>query len=270
MGIQGSELNCSSEQLPNCYFNPNCDNSMEQRDIFESALSSIVSSPTNSHPGIPIPSSGNGGESIVIRELIGRLGSICSSGEISPQSRINGNNNTNNSSYNSPLNSPQLVRREKISERMKFLQDLVPGCNKVTGNQVKKEGLLCIWEWSKGRLEFADYLELETLKAELEAEVQLSVMMQVQEVMLDEIINYVQSLQRQVEFLSMKLATVSKEYVRVVKARDLPAFVTLMLKFVLETARVKLIILKRNLTLNGTKCLPSPERGFKPLCLKSL
>ncbi|GFY83652.1 basic helix-loop-helix (bHLH) DNA-binding superfamily protein [Actinidia rufa] len=45
------------------------------------------------------------------------------------------------------------VRREKISERMKFLQDLVPGCNKVTGKAV----------------------------------------------MLDEIINYVQSLQRQVE-----------------------------------------------------------------------
>ncbi|KAG1363737.1 transcription factor bHLH49-like [Cocos nucifera] len=54
------------------------------------------------------------------------------------------------------------VRREKISERMKFLQDLVPGCNKVTGKAV----------------------------------------------MLDEIINYVQSLQRQVEFLSMKLAAV--------------------------------------------------------------
>ena len=45
------------------------------------------------------------------------------------------------------------VRREKISERMKYLQDLVPGCNKVAG----KAG------------------------------------------MLDEIINYVQSLQRQVE-----------------------------------------------------------------------
>ncbi|MCI14208.1 transcription factor bHLH49-like, partial [Trifolium medium] len=44
------------------------------------------------------------------------------------------------------------VRREKISERMKFLQDLVPGCNKVTGKAV----------------------------------------------MLDEIINYVQSLQQQV------------------------------------------------------------------------
>ncbi|GAV58270.1 HLH domain-containing protein [Cephalotus follicularis] len=55
------------------------------------------------------------------------------------------------------------VRREKISERMKYLQELVPGCNKITG----KAG------------------------------------------MLDEIINYVQSLQRQVEFLSMKLAAVN-------------------------------------------------------------
>ncbi|CAN4104577.1 unnamed protein product [Withania somnifera] len=45
------------------------------------------------------------------------------------------------------------VRREKIGERMKFLQDLIPGCNKVTGKAV----------------------------------------------MLDEIINYVQSLQCQVE-----------------------------------------------------------------------
>ncbi|KAF6136310.1 hypothetical protein GIB67_042795 [Kingdonia uniflora] len=55
------------------------------------------------------------------------------------------------------------VRREKISERMKYLQDLVPGCDKIIG----KAG------------------------------------------MLDEIINYVQSLQRQVEFLSMKLAAVN-------------------------------------------------------------
>ncbi|KAJ7530583.1 hypothetical protein O6H91_14G009200 [Diphasiastrum complanatum] len=55
------------------------------------------------------------------------------------------------------------VRREKISERMKFLQDLVPGCSKVTGKAM----------------------------------------------MLDEIINYVQSLQRQVEFLSMKLAALN-------------------------------------------------------------
>ncbi|CAH8363089.1 unnamed protein product [Eruca vesicaria subsp. sativa] len=55
------------------------------------------------------------------------------------------------------------VRREKIGERMKLLQDLVPGCNKVTGKAL----------------------------------------------MLDEIINYVQSLQRQVEFLSMKLSSVN-------------------------------------------------------------
>ena len=45
------------------------------------------------------------------------------------------------------------ARREKISERMTMLQDLVPGCNRITGKAV----------------------------------------------MLDEIINYVQSLQRQVE-----------------------------------------------------------------------
>ncbi|KAK8652940.1 hypothetical protein V6N13_126961 [Hibiscus sabdariffa] len=55
------------------------------------------------------------------------------------------------------------ARREKISKKMKCLQDLVPGCNKTTG----KAG------------------------------------------MLDEIINYVQSLQKQVEFLSMKLAALN-------------------------------------------------------------
>ncbi|KAJ8449524.1 hypothetical protein Cgig2_005546 [Carnegiea gigantea] len=53
------------------------------------------------------------------------------------------------------------VRREKISERMKMLQALVPGCDKVTGKAL----------------------------------------------VLDEIINYVQSLQTQVEFLSMRLAS---------------------------------------------------------------
>lgn len=55
------------------------------------------------------------------------------------------------------------ARREKISERMKTLQDLVPGCNKVIGKAL----------------------------------------------VLDEIINYIQSLQRQVEFLSMKLEAVN-------------------------------------------------------------
>ncbi|KAG7591192.1 Myc-type basic helix-loop-helix (bHLH) domain [Arabidopsis thaliana x Arabidopsis arenosa] len=50
------------------------------------------------------------------------------------------------------------VRREKISERMRLLQELVPGCNKITGKAV----------------------------------------------MLDEIINYVQSLQQQVELLQSR------------------------------------------------------------------
>ncbi|KAL1804409.1 hypothetical protein DCAR_0936058 [Daucus carota subsp. sativus] len=57
------------------------------------------------------------------------------------------------------------ARREKISERMKILQDLVPGCNKVIGKSL----------------------------------------------VLDEIINYIQSLQRQVEFLSMKLEAVNSK-----------------------------------------------------------
>nr|WCO08279.1 hypothetical protein [Suaeda aralocaspica] len=55
------------------------------------------------------------------------------------------------------------ARREKISERMRILQELVPGCNKVIGKAL----------------------------------------------VLDEIINYIQSLQRQVEFLSMKLEAVN-------------------------------------------------------------
>ncbi|XP_054805038.1 transcription factor bHLH137 isoform X2 [Prosopis cineraria] len=55
------------------------------------------------------------------------------------------------------------VRREKISERMRMLQRLVPGCDKVTGKAL----------------------------------------------VLDEIINYVQSLQNQVEFLTLKLAAVN-------------------------------------------------------------
>ncbi|XWS60647.1 hypothetical protein CRYUN_Cryun07bG0053600 [Craigia yunnanensis] len=55
------------------------------------------------------------------------------------------------------------ARREKISDRMKILQDLVPGCNKVIGKAL----------------------------------------------VLDEIINYIQSLQGQFEFLSMKLEAVN-------------------------------------------------------------
>ncbi|XP_073132307.1 transcription factor bHLH48-like isoform X2 [Henckelia pumila] len=55
------------------------------------------------------------------------------------------------------------ARREKINARMKLLQELVPGCNKISGTAM----------------------------------------------VLDEIINHVQALQRQVEFLSMRLAAVN-------------------------------------------------------------
>ncbi|KAH0856456.1 hypothetical protein HID58_084717 [Brassica napus] len=55
------------------------------------------------------------------------------------------------------------ARREKISEKMTALQDIIPGCNKIIGKAL----------------------------------------------VLDEIINYIQSLQRQVEFLSMKLEVVN-------------------------------------------------------------
>ncbi|KAK8611530.1 hypothetical protein V6N13_131578 [Hibiscus sabdariffa] len=58
------------------------------------------------------------------------------------------------------------VRREKINEKMRCLQDLVPGCHKTMGMAV----------------------------------------------MLDEIINYVHSLQNQVEFLSMELAAAASSY----------------------------------------------------------
>ncbi|KAF3621966.1 Transcription factor bHLH77 [Capsicum annuum] len=341
MNDDNTTIGSSYEQLQNCFFNPNLDldnSNNNNSDPFESALSSMVSSPIASIPNNNNNSNSNsshGGDNFVLRELICRLGSICNSREMSPNSHnmYNNKNNynnssTNNSCYSTPLNSPpklnlsmmgnlpptqfttdpgfveraarfscfatnlesgqlsrvssnqefkdvnllqrnsdqfgdnsrenssvseqipsgeigsrkrksiskgkstkianeknesnakrskseendnnnnnnkakeeekavveenkdnqkppeppkdyihvrarrgqatdahslaERVRREKISERMKLLQDLVPGCNKVTGKAV----------------------------------------------MLDEIINYVQSLQRQVEFLSMKLATVN-------------------------------------------------------------
>ncbi|KAK5802922.1 Transcription factor BEE 1 -like protein [Gossypium arboreum] len=58
------------------------------------------------------------------------------------------------------------VRRGKINERLRCLQDIVPGCHRTMGMAV----------------------------------------------MLDEIINYVQSLQNQIEFLSMKLTAASTYY----------------------------------------------------------
>ncbi|KAH7683021.1 Basic helix-loop-helix (bHLH) transcription factors BEE-like plant protein [Dioscorea alata] len=93
----GVEMNCGGgEELP-AFLNINWDQSVEQSATaqLESALSSIVSSPSSSHPQ-PVAA-----ESVVIRELIGRLGSICNSGEISPPSHLN----TSNCSH-TPLSSP--------------------------------------------------------------------------------------------------------------------------------------------------------------------
>lgn len=96
-----NELNCS-------LFKPNWENSisMDQSDPFESALSSMVSSPTASNAN----GGNNNGENIVLRELIGRLGSICNSGEISPHQNPNfingGNRSADTSCYSTPLNSP--------------------------------------------------------------------------------------------------------------------------------------------------------------------
>ncbi|KAI5315420.1 hypothetical protein L3X38_044596 [Prunus dulcis] len=118
MDIQATataDRNCSSEQSPDCFYNPNWDKSADQSIHFESALSSMVSSPAASNSNIS-------NESFVIRELIGKLGNIGSSGEISPHSQSllgiqantymgrsgngNGNASTNTSCYSTPLNSP--------------------------------------------------------------------------------------------------------------------------------------------------------------------
>ncbi|RID59800.1 hypothetical protein BRARA_F02999 [Brassica rapa] len=190
----------------------------QQQSIFDSALSSLVSSPTPSNSNF----SGGGGDGFIIRELIGKLGNIGNTSGDIYGAPMNGNDNPLPAASPSPSFSKtaerkevseekggkrrredegeeeegnkggndtkppeppkdyihvrarrgqatdshslaERVRREKIGERMKLLQDLVPGCNKVTGKAL----------------------------------------------MLDEIINYVQSLQRQVEFLSMKLSSVN-------------------------------------------------------------
>ncbi|MCD9640621.1 hypothetical protein HAX54_026027 [Datura stramonium] len=52
---------------------------------------------------VPSNNSSNFGDNFVLRELIGKLGSICNSGEISPNSFVDSNNN---SCYTTPLNSP--------------------------------------------------------------------------------------------------------------------------------------------------------------------
>ncbi|XP_048142078.1 transcription factor bHLH48-like isoform X2 [Rhodamnia argentea] len=75
------------------------------------------------------------------------------------------------------------ARREKINARMKLLQELVPGCSKVA--------LLGTWCIDKPQ-QHSEGSEISGTAT-----------------VLDEIINHVQSLQRQVELLSMRLAAVN-------------------------------------------------------------
>ncbi|TXG72935.1 hypothetical protein EZV62_001514 [Acer yangbiense] len=99
----------SLEQLNvnNGFFNPNSwDNSMDQSDPFESALSSIVSSPaaSNATPIPPAAGGAGGGDTFMIRELIGRLGSIC--------------NSADNSCYTTPLSSPPKLNLSMMDPHM--------------------------------------------------------------------------------------------------------------------------------------------------------
>lgn len=91
-------------QMPNNFHNPNFEKSTEHYSQFESALSSMVTSPAPSNSAT---------DAYAIRELIGKLGTICNAGEISPElmprtTYISGGNNSPNTSscYNTPLGSP--------------------------------------------------------------------------------------------------------------------------------------------------------------------
>ncbi|XP_011099632.1 transcription factor BEE 2 [Sesamum indicum] len=138
------------------------------------------------------------------------------------------------------------ARREKISKKMKCLQDLVPGCYKVTG----KAG------------------------------------------MLDEIINYVQSLQKQVEFLSMKLAAVNPRLdfsIDNIFAKEIPAYIASLPAAQFEAANSTClqynpmqpgpsncgvdIAMDRSQMLPprpGTSSLPIPEAFLDSSCISQL
>ncbi|GKU85962.1 hypothetical protein SLEP1_g557 [Rubroshorea leprosula] len=126
MGIQAMELNCSVDQSVDCCFNPNWEKSTDYGVQFDSALSSMVSSPAASNSNVP-------NESFVIMELIGKLGNIGNSGEISPHSQpllasyFNGNNSTNTSCYSTPLNSPPKLNLRVVDNLVK---DKLPSLGK--------------------------------------------------------------------------------------------------------------------------------------------
>ncbi|KAB5537559.1 hypothetical protein DKX38_015092 [Salix brachista] len=105
------------------------------------------------------------------------------------------------------------ARREKISERMKILQDLVPGCN--------KDRIIKARDLGSNKPEFStvkvmEYFERTLLRFVSSSSTLTFIGMKFDKadvigkaLVLDEIINYIQSLQHQVEFLSMKLEAVN-------------------------------------------------------------
>ncbi|XWS36606.1 hypothetical protein CRYUN_Cryun20dG0099200 [Craigia yunnanensis] len=129
MEIHATELNCSPDQSQDCFLNPNWEKSPDYGLQFNSALSSMVSSPAASNSNIS-------NESFMIRELIGKLGSIGNSGEISPHSLpllasyINGNNSTNTSCYSTPLNSPPKLNLPMMDS---LVQQKLPSLGKSMG-----------------------------------------------------------------------------------------------------------------------------------------
>lgn len=102
------------------------------------------------------------------------------------------------------------ARREKISERMKILQDLVPGCNKVcywTSLKNQIESSLHIYSLISDNLDndvdwvlFGTYPKIKFGYYSYVCLFRFQVIGKA--LVLDEIINYIQSLQRQVEVIT--------------------------------------------------------------------
>lgn len=105
-------------QSQDCFPPPNWEKPTDYGLQLESALSSMVSSPAASNCTIS-------GESLIIRELIGKLGSIGNGGEIPPHSQpllasyINGNDSSNTSCYSTPLNTPPKLNLPMVDSLVK-------------------------------------------------------------------------------------------------------------------------------------------------------
>lgn len=113
-GDFGIAMMCGTEQVGgDGFFGGNWENQMDKSDPFQSALSSMASSPA---------ASAGGGGGVMMRELIGRLGSICNSGDISPQFSVkhDGVNSAGNTScYNTPLSSPPKMNLSVMESQMR-------------------------------------------------------------------------------------------------------------------------------------------------------